>query len=81
MFEKERHCRIQQRVDIPGDTLIVYKLVFCRAFESCQPEQALGVVIKITTEQHYGSIVKFPVMQQTEFFKNGRQVFPYGCFG
>ena len=52
MLEKKRHCRIQQCVDIPGDTLIVYKLVFRRAFETRQTEQALGIIIKITTEQH-----------------------------
>ncbi len=52
MFEKERHCSIQQRVDIPSDTLIVYKLVFRRAFETRQTEQALGIIIKIMTEQH-----------------------------
>ena len=62
MLEKERHCSVQQCVDIASGTLIVYKLVFCSSFETRQPKQALGIEVKITTEQDCGSIIQFSVM-------------------
>ena len=52
MLEKECHSSIQQCVDIACNTLIVYKFVFYRSFETRHPEQALRIEIEITPEQN-----------------------------
>ena len=62
MLEKERHCSVQQCVDIASGTLIVYKLVFVVPLKRANLKQALGIEVKITTEQDCGSIIQFSVM-------------------
>ena len=80
MFEEKCHSYIQQIINVSVYTLIIYKFIFSRAFEACQTKQALRVVIKITSEQYCCRIVQFAFMQEVEFFKNSRYIFPDSRF-
>lgn len=67
MLEKERHCSVQQCVDIASGTLIVYKLVFCSSFETRQPKQALGIEVKSRPNKTAEALFSFPSCNRLNF--------------